>query len=130
MTLTSGEIVSLREHLQKQLDTCQGASRERLQNWITAHDEKHRLEAIAVERQREAIHVWQVGANEWRASLQDQRANMIERKEYEANHATLVDRVGNLETNLGAWVARMTTVGAALALGLVIVQILIRVLVP
>jgi hypothetical protein len=134
----------LEKYFQKQLDDCQKheadrlaeherAGRERLQDWIDAHDEKHRLEAIALERADEVTDAWKRNANEWRGSLQDDRDDFVRAKTYEVAHGFVLKEQHDQVVEIQALRNKLTSIDsawkaafAALGIGMTVLELYLR----
>ena len=89
------------------------------------HAREHELLAESVEHARGAIDARLQSMNEFRAQILSERGTMMLRETYETRHEAVEKRIGALEKGQ----ARLAGVGAAVGVGLVIVQIVLKLVV-
>jgi len=112
-------IVHLREHMEALFN-------ERTEG----HKHEHQLLEQAVARARETIDLRLESMNEFRSQIQSERETMLSKDKFDVYHEQLSLRVANLEKGLSSMQGKMIATAGAVTVGLVILGLVLRFVVP
>jgi hypothetical protein len=135
--MTDGEMVTLREFLEREQANTRRDLLEKLAEYRESHGREHVLLADAIKRAQEALIVRLEGMNEFRAQLEQERASMMTRDTFDAKHealeatvSKLIDgtnlRVSTLETGYANLSGRITATTALLVVGLGVLEFVLK----
>ena len=119
MSEVEWNIPTLEKHLRDLLEA-QGrqlaaeivAIRELAVERMLRYDERFAAEREAANKAEQVLQRWQSNANEWRGALSDNARENISRKEYEAKHQILIEKIDGLRTTVEGVDRRATIFGA------------------
>jgi hypothetical protein len=141
MSEVEWNIPTLEKHLRDLLEA-QGrqlaaeivAIRELAVERMLRYDEGFAAEREAANKAEQVLQRWQSNANEWPGALSDNARENISRKEYEAKHQILIEKIDGLRTTVEGVDRRATIlegrssgVGASVNVVLAIISLLISV---
>jgi len=135
--MTDGEMVTLREYLEREQAGQRREILDKLAEYRDSHEREHALLAEAIKRAQEALIVRLEGMNEFRSQLEQERASMMTRDTFDAKHEALeatvnklIDgtnmRVSTLETGYANLSGRITATTALLVVGLGVLEFVLK----
>jgi len=102
-----------------------------------AHEKEHKLQQESIELARKNMEYRLEGLNEWRGQLTDERGTLVSKDlfygkigEIDSKSSTKADAdattIGELKVKLANLEGRLTAVAAAISIGLVVLEIILR----
>jgi len=107
--------ISIKEYFESQLRI-----------YKAAHEHEHELLNQNITLARDALNVRLEHMNEFRAQTLSERSEFVNKDKFDTAHRFLVDRVVELEQQLASFKGRILGIGSAVAVMLVVLQILLR----
>ena len=97
-----------------------------MEEYKTAHAHEHKLLSEAVERTAKMLDIRLESMNEFRSQINSERGSFLRCEVYDIQHHSLEEKVNRLEQELSSLRGRIIGIGTAIAVMLLIFQILLK----
>ena len=124
--MNGNDVITLRQHLETLME-----------QYRKAHAREHELLAESVEQTKENLELRLESMNEFRAQILSERGTMVTLEKFDAKMSEIDKvnklkmesdnvRIGTIETQLANFKGRWTGISAAITIGLVILELILR----